>query len=258
MAQARGGDSGARGTPGGAPSASPAPSSGTISSAPVISSSPSSSRDYSGMRSLSHSSNATSYGGGYGYVPNLTYSSFYSVGNYYQWYDFCYFLQTHYYMNPSYFSRFTRQSEPLVTPELLKLTMREPMKLSYQMLEAIDSLEALMKEGEAGKPVDKAAVSAKTQEIRDLAKRIRTDQALMYFDQRRDKEPLKVEKLDSPEAIGRLREVATDLSTQLKGMYTQTSTSTVSVQSLAAPSFESLAKGIDKLAKSIENSARHM
>jgi len=106
--------------------------------------------------------------------------------------------------------------------------------------------------------VDKASIYSKTQEIRELAKKIRQDESLAFFDQRRDKDTLKTENAGELglEAVHRLREVALDLNSQLKDMYSQSQPSTISVQSLAAPSFESLTKGIDRLSKVIDSSAR--
>ncbi len=218
-------------------------------------------RDYSTSSGSHIASNPVATGGsGGGYVPDLHTSSFNSINNYYQWQDFFWYLQTRYYMNSAYFGRFYRNREPLVTPELLKLTVRQPLKLSTQMLAAVDELESMIKERDAGKPVDRQTIAAKSQEIRDLAKKIRQDQSLAFFDQRREKDMVKGDQVDNLglEAVARLREMATDLNTQLKSMYTQSQPSTVSVQSLTAPSFESLTKGIDRLTKVIENSARRM
>lgn len=196
--------------------------------------------------------------GGGGYVPNLQYTSFSTPDYYFQWQNFYSYLRMHYFMNSSYFGRFYRNREPLMTPELLKLTMRQPLRLSMQLVSAVDELESMIKDQEAGKTVDRSAISAKTQEIRDLAKKIRQDESLAFFDQRRDKDVLKLSHVDGMglEAVGKLREMALDLNTQLKNMYSQTQPSTVSVQSLAAPSFESLTKGIDRLSKVIDSSAR--
>ena len=218
-------------------------------------------RNYSSTSGSHVASNPVASGGsGGGYVPDFHTSSFNSVSNYYQWQDFFWYLQTRYYMNSDYFGRFYRNREPLVTPELLKLTVRQPLKLSSQMLTAVDDLETMITDRDAGKPVDRQAIAAKSQEIRDLAKKIRQDQSLAFFDQRRDKDVVKGDQVDALglEAVAQLREMATDLNTQLKNMYTQNEPSTVSVQSLTAPSFGSLTKGIDRLTKVIENSARRM
>jgi hypothetical protein len=268
LAQDRGGNRGTSADTGG--SNSSVASRATTPTTSTISSGTSVSRDYSSSGG-SFSSSSPSYAGGRsvnsgghfgggGYIPNYQTSSFNSTGNYYQWQDFFYYLQMHYYMNDAYFSRFYRNREPLVTPELLKLTMRQPMKLSLQLLAAVDELELMIKARDGGKQVDRQAISSKTAEIRDLAKKIRQDESLAFFDQRRDKDVFKGMQADNLglEAISQLREMATDLNTQLKGLYSQSQPSTVSVQSLTAPSFESLTKGIDKLSKVIENSARRM
>ncbi len=168
------------------------------------------------------------------------------------------YLQTRYLMNGFYFDRFYRNSEPLVTPQLLRLTTREPLRLSMQMVTAVDDLEAMLQALQDGKPVNKADVTAKAQEIRELARQIRKDQALSFVDQRKEKDILKGDNIETLGlgAINQLREMVTDLNTQLKSMYTQSTTSTVSVSSLTQPSLESLSKGIEKVSRVIEDSAK--
>lgn len=168
------------------------------------------------------------------------------------------YLQMRYLMNGLYFNRFYNNVEPLVTPQLLRLTTREPLRLSMQMITAVDELEAMLQALQAGKPVNKQEISAKAQEIRELAKHIRQDQALSFIDQRKDKDILKGNNIENLglEAISQLREMVTDLNTQLKGMYTQSTTSTISVNSLTQPSLESLSKGIERISRVIENSAK--
>jgi hypothetical protein len=113
---------------------------------------------------------------------------------------------------------------------------------------------------QAGKPVRKEDISEKAQAIREMAKKIRRDNSLAFIDQRTDKSTPKNEDFDNLglEAVRQLRQMVTDLNTQLKGMYNQQTTSTVSVHSLTQPSFESLSKGIEKLTKVIESSARRL
>jgi hypothetical protein len=85
-------------------------------------------------------------------------------------------------LNGLYFSRFYRNSEPLVTPELMKLTLRGPLTLSTQMLAAVDQLQLMVTDLQAGKQVAREDLSAKTQEIRDLARKIRQDESLTFVD----------------------------------------------------------------------------
>ncbi len=193
-------------------------------------------------------------------IPELKGTSFNSVNNYYLWQDFLWSLRTRYLLDSYYFLRFYRNTEPLITPHLLKLAVREPLGLSSQMILAVDELEEMINDLRVGKPVRKQDISAKAQAIREMAKKIRKDTSLAFIDQRLDKTLAKDSQFEDLglEAVRELRQIVTDLNTQLKAMYSQTATSTVSVQNLTQPSFESLSKEIEKLTKVIENSARHL
>jgi len=193
-------------------------------------------------------------------VPKLQGTSFNSMNSYLMWQDFLWNLQTRYFLDAMYLSRFYRNSEPLVTPHLMKMVVREPLSLSTRMLAAVDELGTLVSDLEGGKPVPKQDITTKAQEIRELAKRIRKDNTLSFVDQRADKEVPKGENTETLglETIRQLRTMAVDMNTQLKAMYNQNSTATVSVQNLSQPSFESLSKGIERLTKVIENSAKHL
>lgn len=193
--------------------------------------------------------------------PNFTGTSFYSYDSYYQMQNFLWHLRTHYYgLDPRYGMRFLRNREPLLTPQLLKMALREPVNLSRQLVRAVDELEVMLLDRQAGKPVNKQEIAAKTQSIRELAKKIRQDHSMVFVDQLLDKNTTKGKEVDNLglEAIGRLREMTLELNNQLKEMYDQTKTSIVSVGNLSQPSIESLSKGIEKLSKVIENSARRL
>jgi len=219
------------------------------------------SRDYSSAGSISTGGGSTT-GGTYSYLPsiNLYGTSFSSLDWYYMWYGYYGFLRSRYYLDPRYFSRFYRNCEPLITPELMKLTLRKPMALSQQMLASVDQLELMLQDAQAGKAVDREAIAAKTQEIRELAKQIRRDDGLAYLDRGTNKDLLKGANLDKLglEAVRQLKEMVTDLDVQLKAMYALKETSTVSVTAFTQPSFESLSKGIEKLSKTIEGSAKKL
>jgi len=193
-------------------------------------------------------------------VPKLQGTSFNSMNSYLMWQDFLWNLQTRYFLDAMYLSRFYRNSEPLVTPHLMKMVVREPLSLGTRMLAAVDELGTLVSDFEGGKPVPKQDITTKAQEIRELAKKIRKDNTLSFVDQRADKEVPKGENTETLglETIRQLRTMAVDMNTQLKAMYNQNSTATVSVQNLSQPSFESLSKGIERLTKVIENSAKHL
>jgi hypothetical protein len=218
--------------------------------------------DYS-SRSRGYSGVPASVAPSGGYVssaPNLQGTSFNTLDSYYDWQNYYWRMRTMYMLNGLYFSRFYRNTEPLITPELMKLTLRAPLGLSTQMVSAVDQLQAMLTDLQAGKQVNKQDIAAKAQEIRNLAKKIRQDESLTFIDRRLDQNLGKGNQFDNLGLAGidSLRELATDLHTQLKGMYGQSTTSSVSVQNLSQPSFASLSKGIEKLTKVIEASARRL
>ena len=160
----------------------------------------------------------------------------------------------------TYFARFERNVEPLMTPEMLKFTLRQPLLTSQYMLQAIDQLEALLEDARAGKPADKGAIATKAREIRDYAKRIRQDPTLELYDIRDENDVLGNDKIEalSPETITKLRELALDIHLQLQNLSSLSSSSTMSVDSYKEPSFESMTKGIEKVCKAIENSSKRL
>ena len=194
------------------------------------------------------------------YTPDLRGTSFVSTNSYFQSMDFFYWVRRNYILDRYYFSRFYRNTEPLITPQLARLTLRKPLALSNRLLITVDELEALIRDAQAGKQVDKQQIADKTKEVRELAKQLRQDQSLNYFDQRKDRDLLKGTRYGDLglEAVAQLREMALDLNSQIRSLYEQSSTSTVSVDSLAQPSFMSLSKGIDKLSRVISSSARRL
>ena len=199
--------------------------------------------------------------GYYGNYPsNLQGTSFHNLGYYYIWSQYYSRLVNHYGLNPNYFNRFYRNSEPLITPELLKLTLREPLQLSNRMLNSIDQLEEMLNDFSSGAVSDKKVLLDKSKEIREFAKQIRKNQTLDTIDLRGNENLYKEKGKDSldPEAINQLRELAVDLDRQLRELISADSTAPISVESYQEHSLESLAKGIEKVCKSIEKSTKKM
>jgi hypothetical protein len=217
--------------------------------------------DYSrGSRGFSAAPASIGHNGA-GFIPNtpkLHGTSFSNLDSFYNWQNYYWRMRSTYMLDGLYFNRFYRNSEPLVTPELMRLTLRGPLSLSRQMLTAVDQLQVMVTDLQAGKQVGREAIADKSEEIRDLARKIRRDESLAFVDRRLDQGIAKGNQFDNLGlgGIEQLRELATDLHTQLKQMYGQSATSTISVQSLSQPSFASLSKGIEKLTKVIETSAR--
>lgn len=192
------------------------------------------------------------------YLPTLQGTSFYSMTQYYYWNDFLFRLRSRYWLDNMYFSRFYRNSEPLLTPRLQKLAVRDPLMLSRQMLASIDEVAAMLEARDSGQPVDRDLVIAKTREIREMAKKIQGDDLLPYVDQRKEVDMLKGQDVKSLglAAVNDLRQMTLDLNRQLRNLYDDTSTATVSVNELNQPSFVSLSKSIGQLCKVIEGSAK--
>jgi hypothetical protein len=206
-----------------------------------------------------------SYGGsGYGGgsaspVPSLRGTSFHSYGTYMQWQDFLFNLRMFYGFSMDR-TRFLRNSEPLLIPRLASLAARRPLMASAELMVLVDELSSLLADARSGKVVDRKAIDTTADQIRRLTKQIRSDEALSFVDRRNNVDMAKAGNFDQLglDAIERLREVALDLNSQLKTLSEQSQTSTVSVDYLSRPSFDSLTKGIDKLTRVIQNSARRL
>jgi hypothetical protein len=191
-------------------------------------------------------------------TPNLVGTSWLTSNSYYQWSSFLYQLQSRYMLDGSYFTRFTRNVEPLVTPQMMKLALNEPLSYSGRLVRAAADLEALVGTLQTGSgSVSGSEIAAKAREVRELARKIRQDPSLTYVDKRLPKTVSGDVEQQGLDAARELRALATELHGQLKTMYTQTSTSTVSVRALEQPSFETLSKKIEKLSKAIESAAKH-
>ena len=99
-----------------------------------------------------------------------------------------------------------REVEDALVAELLAVLLQNVL--------AVDLLQLLADVADLAVLVDLvehlADLAAKTEEIRDLAKEIRQDQSIVFFDQRKDKDLLKGTQYAElgPEAIAQMREMA--------------------------------------------------
>jgi hypothetical protein len=198
--------------------------------------------------------------GGWSAMPDLRQSSFGTASTYYSWNNYYSYLYSTYNLNPLYFNRFYRNVEPLITPDMLKVTLRTPILLGAEMLNSIDQLEMMLKEGEPETTIDLQAVREKSKGIRKLAKKIRKNRTLSIIDLRGKKDLYNRDEHDSlsPESLAMLRKMASDLNRQLRIMYNQDSTAVISVNSYSEPSLESLARGIEEVCKDIEKYSKQM
>ncbi len=195
-------------------------------------------------------------------APDLKGSSFVSNGAYFAWQEFYYNLQQRYFFGSYDVARFYRNREPLLTPRIQKAALRQSMNYSGRMVAAVEELEIFLDALEAGAAIDKNEIIGKAREIRELAKQLRKDPLLSFTDQREDRDLLrgrdKELKQLGLDAIEELRQMIVDVDTQMKGMYRETRTSTISLDTLSQPSFASLSKGIERLSKVIEDSAKRL
>jgi hypothetical protein len=200
------------------------------------------------------------YSSGTAVRPNIQGSCFSTVSDYNHWQNYYYYLFSTYSIPQTYFTRFTRNYEPKLTPAMLKIGLREPLIMTREMLRAIDELEAMIDGSSPERVANKDAIVAKSQEIRDLAKEIRQNQTISIIDVSSNKAAPAVlgnGALDA-EAIAKLREMALDLNRQLTNLYSQSNAATVSADSFRAPSFMSTAKAIEKMCKDIANASKRL
>lgn len=242
---------------------------GSVGSVSSTTSSSSTSTSYSTISTTSQSYNYRGASHGFSqftptqtafFTPNTQYSSFQNWGMYRNWQHFFSRLQNEYYFSPVYSRRFMVNREPLLTPSLLRIAVRKPLRLSSVLISELDNLDAMFLKMQNGEDVDKKQIALKIREIRDIAKEISKSSDWDVIDQRKDKDILKGLQLGgfSFEDRAQLREIATDLHTQLQDWYNSSSTNTISATSLTQPSIESLTKGIEKISKAMEKSVKRM
>lgn len=162
---------------------------------------------------------------------------------------------------PEYLWRYAQGDSPL-TPGSVRLALQESSDRAVQLVDLSRKLELLIDQYESGaitRQDFELQVRQTTDRIKDQAKQIRKDYFLDYVDLREDRD------FDSPSrvaSIPQLRQQAaslTQLSYQINqgiASYTQSDASrVVSVDDLKEPSLESLAKGVDRIANTIKDSA---
>jgi hypothetical protein len=238
--------------------ASPSATSTTNPGPPSVSSAGDTYVDYSpglGNRGFMTSSSFTGQP-----APVLQGTSFYNYSLYNDWNSYYGYLFRYYSMSPTYFTRFVRNREPLMTPEMLRITLRQPLFNSAEMLKMIEDLQLLFADMQAGKAVNKDSIIAKSQMIRELARQIRQDRTLSLIDLRKEQDLFKNDDhvALNAESITKLRDMTLGLIRQLNEMYALSTSSTVSVESYQEPSFTSMTKGIEKVCKAIEKSSKDL
>lgn len=157
--------------------------------------------------------------------------------------------------------RFAQGDSPL-TEQSIRAILQEPAEISEQMLHLSAQLQDVIHSYRTGS-IDadqlQRLVRAKTSEIRKAARKISGNYYLGYIDQRSSEDLGKEDRAASLEQLSALSEelgaYARQLNQDLSNYLERDQSRVVSVQHLATPSFESVSKGIDRLAKTIDRSA---
>lgn len=164
----------------------------------------------------------------------------------------------------SYLWRYAQGDSPL-TQRSVELALRESRQAADLLSMLGIELQELITEYEAGRLAQaefEVLVKAKVKEIRSAAKVIRKDDFLEFIDQRKDDKVPSYQKADSLVEMKALAQLLQDRITAvnqgLTSFYNQDMSRVVGVKELQNPSFDSLTKGIDRLAKTISNSAKRL
>jgi len=160
--------------------------------------------------------------------------------------------------------RYSQGDSPL-TQEMIEIGLLKPVSASSSILATCEDLTKLIDAYEDGR-IDRTRfhqlVKVRTKAIRSFAKTIRNDVFLDYLDQTDNKAEVEADKARSIAELrmlcGKLRGFAAQIDTGLSAFYESDMSRLVAVDALKRPSFDSLSKGIDRLAKSIEKSAKRL
>jgi hypothetical protein len=208
-------------------------------------------------------------GGGSGSsVPSQTYAPNYQWNwdywNQTNW--FVYRLMSQYYFldGYDYLWRYRQGDSPL-TQHSLSIALQECAGASAGMLRLSDQLERTVNQYEAGELSQaefENQVAETTRQIRKLSKKIRKDDYLDYIDQRQKDYAGSFQEATSVRGLRaltqQLRSMAFEIDSGLDAFNREDMTRVVDVRELERPSFDSLAKGIDRLSKTIDRSASRL
>ena len=240
------------------------PSAGSTSS-PSTSSSSGGSYRPAGVSRPGRSDQSPGGGGGTPPVPVQSYSPNRHF-DYGCWYDTNFFIyqlfnRYRYLSAYDYLWRYAQDDSPL-TQEIVNLALSESSLAADSLIATASELESLIDEYEAGTMGQKSfevEVERTTKRIRDLSKQIRKDHLLGYLDQSPTTE---VPSYDSAKSVSELRELcqelnraATAIANGIDAYYERDMTRTVNVNDLQRPSFGTMTKEVDRLAKTISKSA---
>jgi len=174
-------------------------------------------------------------------------------------------MNRYYFLNGYEYLWRYRQGDSPLTQESMRVALQECVSASAGMLRLSEQLENITNRYEAGEIEEdefKNLVKDKTDQVRKLAKTIRKDDFLDYIDQRQNDYDGSFQEAQSVRGLKaltqQLRMMAYEIDTGLEAFNEEDMTRVVNVRELERPSFDSLSKGIDRLAKTIERSAKSL
>jgi hypothetical protein len=158
-----------------------------------------------------------------------------------------------------------RQGDSPLTRHSMRIALQQCVSASAGMLRLSDQLERIVDQYERGELSEKdfeKQVGETTKQIRSLSKKIRKDDFLDYIDQRKNK---KVDSFPQATSVAGLRSLtqqmrllAFEIDSGLESFNQKDMSRVVNVRELERPSFDALTKGVDRLAKTIDKSARKL
>ena len=176
------------------------------------------------------------------------------------------FLRTLWNQYP-YFQYYTLQQQysqgdtPL-NSDVIRLVLQDSYEATNAIMRAVDQMSSLIDQREATQislTDFQNSFDLATEDVRRLAKAIRKDARLEFLDQRRG-----VSLTDPPRArsiaelrqlVEQLRQATSEMRDGLETYYARDYTRTIDLEHLKQPSFKSMSNQIDKLAKTIGQSA---
>ena len=157
------------------------------------------------------------------------------------------------------------QGSPILTEDVARLALRKTSELSRRLGQAIVSLQSdlqLHRQSQLSRRQLQDRVDAAINTIRSLNKSLREDFYLDYLDQRKPARVGSFQLAQSPQELqnlmGEMQRIARQIQTGVTSYYERDQARVVSVGDLSQPSFRSLSKGIDRLAKTIKKSVRRL
>ncbi len=156
--------------------------------------------------------------------------------------------------------RYAQGDSPL-TPRLVQFALQDSSLAAASLVALTEKLEPVLqdfREGRLDRNDSRREFDRILSDVRKLSKKIRGDHYLSYIDQRPTVKIQPRRKAVSWDELGalitELRQMAVQMREGIVSFYKSDLTRVVNVSDLNQPSFKSISKGIDKLAKTIEKS----